>query len=52
MHKKAKLASESRSGARARYVTIRGKRIKTTPRGERIFRAVTRALKGVEVPPR
>lgn len=36
----------------ARYVTIRGKRIKTTARGERIFRAMTRALKGVEVPPR
>ncbi len=52
MHKKAKPEATARSGARVRYVTIRGKRIKTTPRGERIFRAVTRALKGVEVPPR
>ncbi len=51
MHKKAKPAAAARRGARARYVTIRGKRIKTTARGARMLRAVTRALKGVDVPP-
>ena len=42
---------ERRSARRAVYVTIRGKRIKTTVRGARIHRLVTRALKGIEVPP-
>ncbi len=47
-----KTAKPQRPRARAVYVTIRGKRIKTTARGKRILRAVTVALKGLEVPPR
>lgn len=44
--------TSARRGARVHYVTIRGKKIKTTARGARIFRLATKALKGVEVPPR
>lgn len=36
---------------RVRYITIAGKQVKRTPRGDRLLRAV-RVLKGLEVPPR
>ena len=49
-HGKSKAKPRRRPG-RAVYVTIEGKRMKTTPRGARILRAV-RGLKGLEVPPR
>lgn len=51
MSKAPKQKASARRGGRVHYVTIRGKKIKTTARGARMFRAVTRALKGVDVPP-
>jgi hypothetical protein len=35
---------------RAVYVTIEGKRVKTTPRGARILKNVRAAFKGLSVP--
>ena len=52
MDKDTKRKAAPSGGRRAIYVTIRGEKIKTTARGKRIFRAVTQALKGVDVPPR
>ena len=49
--KAKKRKARRKSDERVAYVTIRGKRIKTTVRGARIHRLVTKALKGVEVPP-
>ncbi len=52
MHKQAKPKSKARRAARrAQYLTVRGKRVKVTARGARMLRAVTRALKGVDIPP-
>ena len=49
--RKRKRKVRRQGDARVAYVTIRGKRIKTTVRGARIHRLVTRALKGLDVPP-
>lgn len=52
MDKAPKQKPSARRSGSAHYVTIRGKRIKTTARGARIFRLAKKALKGIEVPPR
>lgn len=52
MDKAPKKKPSARRSGPAHYVTIRGKRIKTTARGARIFRLAKKALKGIEVPPR
>lgn len=52
MAKPAKRRAKPRAGnGGAGYVTIAGKRVKSTPRMARIMRAI-RGLKGLEVPPR
>ena len=41
-----------RRQARGAYITVEGKRVKTTVRGARIHRLVRKAFKGLEIPPR
>ena len=50
--RKAKPRAASAPKGRMVYITVAGKRIKTTPRGARIHRLVRKAFKGIEVPPR